>query len=109
MNAKPKKSARTSAQRDDAPEITDRWVAEADLYSGSKLLRRGRPKLEDPKRLLSIRVRASVIEAWKASGAGWQTRMTQVVEAATPPTPRPAGRGAGASAARVSQRKPRRA
>lgn len=38
-----------------------------------------RPKLSDPKRLLSIRVATSVIAAWKASGAGWQTRMAEVL------------------------------
>jgi|Wag4MinimDraft_6_1082665.scaffolds.fasta_scaffold20710_3 uncharacterized protein (DUF4415 family) len=105
MSAKRKKSAPISSRMDDAPEITARWAAEADLYSANTLVRRGRPKLADPKRLLSVRIRTSTIEAWKATGAGWQTRMTQLLESATPPKPAPVGRGAGASAAKAGRRK----
>ena len=46
--------------------------------------RRVLPKLADPKRLLSIRVATSVIAAWKASGAGWQTRMAGVLAKRAP-------------------------
>jgi hypothetical protein len=42
-------SARTLRSRDEAPEITEAWVAEADLHQGKKLIRRGRPKLQNPK------------------------------------------------------------
>ncbi len=62
MSAKRRKSVRILSRTHDAPEITSRWAAEADLYNANKLVRRGRPKLEDPKRLLSIRIRASVPE-----------------------------------------------
>jgi uncharacterized protein (DUF4415 family) len=37
---------------------------------GALFGRRGRPKLADPKRLLSIRVATSVIAAWKAQAKG---------------------------------------
>lgn len=91
MNAKRKKSGRTCLSSDQPPEITDRWIAEADLYKGKKLVKRGRPKLENPKQLLSIRVRSHVIAAWKASGAGWQTRMALALERTMPKTKRPVG------------------
>jgi hypothetical protein len=39
---KSKGSRRTWRDPDDAPEITDKWIAEADLYRGKKLVRRGR-------------------------------------------------------------------
>jgi uncharacterized protein (DUF4415 family) len=84
MNAKRRKSAHTSSSADEAPEITDSWVAEADLRKGSKLIRRGRPKLDNPKRLLSLRVSPNVIDGWKASGSGWQTRMVKVLERSMP-------------------------
>jgi len=84
MSAKRKRSVRTSSIADEAPEITDRWVAEADLRKGNKLIRRGRPKLENPKKLLSIRVSPSVIAAWRATGDGWQTRMAKVLEKTMP-------------------------
>ena len=84
MSAKRKNSVRISSSADEAPEITDRWIAEADLRKGNRLVRRGRPKLENPKKLLSIRVSPEVIDAWKASGAGWQTRMAKVLEKSVP-------------------------
>ena len=74
MNAKRKRSGRISSSTDEAPELTARWIAEADLRKGNKLIRRGRPKLTDPKRLLSIRVATSVIAAWKARGGGSQVK-----------------------------------
>lgn len=84
MSAKRTTSVRISSNADEAPEITDRWIAEADLRRGKKLIRRGRPKLENPKRLLWIRVSPGVIAARKASGAGWQTRMANVLEKSAP-------------------------
>ena len=84
MSAKRRNSVRTSSSVDEAPEITERWVAEADLHRGNKLIRRGRPKLENPKKLLSIRVSPNVIAGWKASGTGWQTRMAKVLEKSMP-------------------------
>jgi uncharacterized protein (DUF4415 family) len=86
MSVKPKKSARTSPSRDEAPEITMEWVAGADLGKGSKLLRRGRPPLENPKQLLSLRLPPEVIAGWKATGPGWQTRMAEVLRKSAPKT-----------------------
>lgn len=91
MSAKRKGSVRTSPTVDEAPEITDRWVAEADLQRGNKLIRRGRPKLANPRRLLSLRLPPKVIAGWKASGPGWQTRMAEVLERAAPKSRRNAG------------------
>jgi uncharacterized protein (DUF4415 family) len=84
MNAKRKKSARNSVKSDDLPEITEEWLAGADLYEGKKLVRRGRPPIENPRRLLSLRLQPQVIEKWKASGPGWQTRMAKVLERSAP-------------------------
>ncbi len=84
MNAKRRSSGRTSAERAEAPEIDEAWIAGADLYDGAKLIRRGRPKLANPRRLLSLRLPPEIIERWKASGPGWQTRMAEVLERSTP-------------------------
>jgi uncharacterized protein (DUF4415 family) len=86
MSAKPKRSARTSPDRDEAPEITEAWVASADLRRGNKLVRRGRPPLENPKQLLSLRLPPDVIAGWKATGPGWQTRMAEVLRKSAPKT-----------------------
>jgi uncharacterized protein (DUF4415 family) len=91
MSAKRKGSVRTSPSSDEAPEITDNWVAEAELRRGGKLIRRGRPKLPNARRLLSLRLPPDVIAGWKASGPGWQTRMAAVLERTTPKARRNAG------------------
>jgi uncharacterized protein (DUF4415 family) len=84
MNAKRKGSGRTSAERTEPPEIDETWIAGADLYEGAKLIRRGRPKLANPRKLLSLRLPPEIISRWKASGPGWQTRMAEVLERSIP-------------------------
>jgi uncharacterized protein (DUF4415 family) len=84
MNAKQKGSVRTTHPTSEPPEITDQWIAGADLHRGDKLVRRGRPKLEHPRKLLSLRLPPEVIARWKATGPGWQTRMAKVLERSTP-------------------------
>ena len=90
MSAKRKGSGRTSAVLSDPPEVTDEWIAGADVYRGAKLVRRGRPKLQHPRRLLSLRLPPEVIANWKATGPGWQTRMAEVLEKSAPKARRPA-------------------
>ena len=87
MTAKHKNSART-LHEGDPPEITDEWIAEADLLDGNKVVRRGRPKLAEPRQLLSLRLPPGVIVRWKASGPGWQTRMAEALEKSAPSPPR---------------------
>ena len=43
MTIKSKGSRRIRRDKDEAPELNTRWVAEANLYRGRKLVRRGRP------------------------------------------------------------------
>jgi uncharacterized protein (DUF4415 family) len=83
MTAKQKGSARISLETD-TPEITEAWIAEADLLRGEKVVRRGRPRLADPKQLLSLRLPPKVIARWKATGPGWQTRMAKALEKSAP-------------------------
>lgn len=59
---------------DDAPELTDEYFKHADLYHGDKLIRRGRPKSPSPKRQVTLRLDADVLEGMRATGPGWQTR-----------------------------------
>jgi uncharacterized protein (DUF4415 family) len=83
MNVKRKRSVHTSP-KDEAPEITTEWVAGADLRHAEKVVRRGRPRLKDPKQLLSLRLPPEAIAGWKATGPGWQTRMAEVLKKSTP-------------------------
>ena len=91
MNVKQKKSAPTSLDPDSLPEITDAWIAGADLYHGDKLVRRGRPRLDNPRQLLSLRLPPQIIARWKATGPGWQTRMAEALEKTAPKARRAAG------------------
>lgn len=87
MGVKKKGSGRTSSRFDDAPEITATWISQANLYRGRRLVRRGRPKLANPRVLLSLRLPKDVLADWKASGPGWQTRMAALLERNCPLQP----------------------
>ena len=65
---------------DDAPELTDEFFQRADEYVGDKLVRRGRPRTDSPKVALTVRYDAEVVEAFKATGKGWQTRMNAALK-----------------------------
>ena len=60
--------ARARPAREVLPEIFGKKNAEA-LLRG-----RGRPKLEQPKVAVTLRLDADVLAQLRASGAGWQTR-----------------------------------
>jgi uncharacterized protein (DUF4415 family) len=60
---------------DEAPELTDEHFERADVYRGDKLVRRGRPKLERPKQAVKLRLDQDVLDHFRASGPGWQTRI----------------------------------
>jgi len=91
MSAKRKPSGRISRSNDEVPELDAEWIAGADYYEGEKLVRRGRPRLDKPRQLLSIRLPPDVIASWKASGPGWQTRMADVLEKTRPRSRRSVG------------------
>ena len=65
---------------DDAPELSDDWFEKADLYQGTIRVRRGRPKSASTKVLLSVRYSPEVVEYFKSTGEGWQTRMDEVLQ-----------------------------
>ncbi len=60
---------------DEVPELTDEMAERADLYHGSKLIRRGRPKSDDPKRQITLRLDAAVLRWFQQSGPGYQSRI----------------------------------
>lgn len=67
---------------DDAPRLTQAWADGADAYRGKTLVRRGRPKLEQPKQHVSLRLDPDVIERFKAGGPGWQARINAALRKA---------------------------
>ncbi len=66
---------------EDIPELTDEFFERADFYIGDRLIRRGRgrPRLVAPKRLVSLRLDQDVIDAFRAGGPGWQSRMNSAL------------------------------
>ena len=56
---------------DELPELTDEMLVRAQVNKG------GRPVSSNPRKLISLRLPADVIERWKATGPGWQTRMAE--------------------------------
>jgi len=84
MPAKRKSSAPLLADADDAPEITESWVREADLYEGDRLVRRGRPPVATPKQPVTLRLDPQVLALWRASGKGWQTRAAALLAERAP-------------------------
>ena len=66
---------------DDAPELTDEHFANADIYIGNTLIRpgRGRPRLPDAKRQVTIRLDPDLLDRLRATGPGWQTRLNEAV------------------------------
>ena len=67
---------------DDAPEWTQEMFEQADLYHGDKLISRGRPPSANPKHALKLRIDADVVEYFRATGPGWQTRINDTLRRA---------------------------
>jgi len=56
---------------EDLPELTD------DMLARAKINRGGRPFSANPRKLISLRLPVDVLDRWKATGPGWQTRMAE--------------------------------
>jgi uncharacterized protein (DUF4415 family) len=56
---------------EELPELTEEMLGRAKINKG------GRPLSPNPRKLISLRLPADVIERWKATGPGWQTRMAE--------------------------------
>jgi uncharacterized protein (DUF4415 family) len=55
----------------EAPEITD------EMLQRVVIKKRGRPVTGKARKLLTLRLPGEVIDRWKATGPGWQTRMAE--------------------------------
>jgi uncharacterized protein (DUF4415 family) len=63
---------------EELPELTDNMLARGTVNKG------GRPRSENPKKLISIRLPEDVILKWRATGPGWQTRMAEKLARVVP-------------------------
>jgi uncharacterized protein (DUF4415 family) len=65
-----------TADPDDAPELLSDFFRHGELRHGEKLIRRGRPPLSGkPKTAITLRLDEDVVEAYRETGEGWQTRI----------------------------------
>ena len=88
MPAKKRASRRSFVDPDDAPEWTEEQFARAEVAFGGKVARpaqgtltrpRGRPKKEDAKLHIHIRLSPQVLGYFRSTGPGWQTRIDEVL------------------------------
>jgi len=79
------------AQDPDNPEWTEEDFRKAkpfaEVFPGllekiEEMRRRGRPKLETPKKLVSLRLDQDVVEKFRATGKGWQSCINDVLKRA---------------------------
>jgi len=58
-------------------EAARAWLAQADLVRRGRVVRRGKrgPQKAPTKKLVSLRLSPEVIDHFKATGPGWQTRI----------------------------------
>lgn len=54
---------------EELPELTE------DMLARGKVNKGGRPRATNPRKLISIRLPDDVIQRWRETGPGWQTRM----------------------------------
>ena len=60
---------------DEAPTLERDWFERAEIWEGNKLIRPGRPRKAAPKEAVSLRLDPDVLEHYRASGPGWQSRI----------------------------------
>ncbi len=71
---------------DDAPPLDRDWFERAEIREGDRLIRParaiGRPKKDDPKRAINIRLDPDVLAFFRATGPGWQSRINEALRKA---------------------------
>lgn len=93
---------------DDAPELDEAFFAEAKPMHGTLTVaqrtafKMGRPKVETPKKQVTLRLDADVLDRFKATGPGWQTRINAALRASKTPV---GGSGVGVGAAPRTQQR----
>src|ERR1700675_2626014 len=70
----------TKAEYDEAPELTKEMLDRAEIRRGDKIIRRGRPPLENPKEAVKLRLDHDVLTAYRKTGRGWQRASMPICE-----------------------------
>lgn len=88
------KKKKTELPIEHRPLTEDEWDAMGPKWFGLEGLppelraaienSRGRPRMEHPKKQVTLRLDADLLAAYKATGRGWQTRMNDALRAQMP-------------------------
>ncbi|CAN5361020.1 BrnA antitoxin family protein [soil metagenome] len=78
-----KKPSPTAWDDDDLLEWTEDQFDQAEIREGDRIIRPangtltkpGRPKSDDPKQQVTLRLDRGVVEGFRATGPGWQSRI----------------------------------
>ena len=68
---------RVDAHKIKKSEYTDLPEFDAEMLARATVNKGGRPRTENPRKQLTLRLPSDVIDRWKATGPGWQTRMAE--------------------------------
>lgn len=62
---------------DDAPELTEEFFADAEVFEGDKFVRRGRgrPPTGNAREIVSFRLDRDLLAKLREAGPGWQSRV----------------------------------
>ena len=60
---------------EEIPELTDAFFDNAVMHENGKPIKRGRPFADNPKERVTMRLDADVLAFYRATGAGWQSRV----------------------------------
>ena len=65
----------------DGVDADDKPLSKTEMRAGiGEAKRRGRPPLANPKAQVKLRIDSNVLNEFKASGKGWQTRMNDALK-----------------------------
>jgi len=82
MQTKKPTSENNWSDPDDAPHLGREWFDHAEIKNGEQVLRAakvGRPKSASPKQAVNIRLDADLLEYFRATGPGWQSRVNEAL------------------------------
>jgi len=90
MSKNEKATKREWVDPDDAPEWIEEVFDRAEIRDGDSLVRvasgtltkRGRPKLDQPKKQVTLRLDQDVIDRFRSGGSGWQSRINEILKKA---------------------------
>jgi uncharacterized protein (DUF4415 family) len=58
-----------------SPKPNTTRLDRAEIRHGDRIIKRGRPPLENPKEAVKLRLDHDVLAAYRKTGSGWQTRI----------------------------------